>query len=167
MATPPPTMNSVLRTILTYHPDLPADGVIKMAKSRGVTQSDASIRHNIYNIRSDIRKKARTTAPATANGKPVAVAAKSAARITVAPKSLPSVESAISTPVPASKSSNGVDLTGVFGNVTLVNAVVTACGGVDQARQVAEAVRACGTVEAFLQHLDLVASLRASAGAAE
>jgi len=70
-------------------------------------------------------------------------------------------------PVSAPKSSTEVDLTGVFSNVTQVNTVVTACGGVDQARQVAEAVRACGTLEAFLQHLDLVASLRASTGATD
>jgi hypothetical protein len=31
---------------------------------------------------------------------------------------------------------------------------------VDQARQVAEAVRACGGIDAFLQHLDLVAGIR-------
>jgi hypothetical protein len=176
MATPP-TMNSILRSILSTNLDMLADEVIAKAKAKGVTQPEAKLRQNIYNIRSDIRKKARTTAPTAAKPsarptsqsptatttKPVPVTAKAAARTTAAPKPAAVAKPATSTSVSVAKSSNGVDLTGVFVNVTLVNTVVTACGGVDQARQVAEAVRACGTLEAFLQHLDLVASLRASA----
>ena len=50
-------------------------------------------------------------------------------------------------------------------NVALVNAVVGTCGGAEQARQVAEAVRACGGVDAFLQHLELVAGIRGPAPA--
>jgi hypothetical protein len=48
----------------------------------------------------------------------------------------------------------------VFANVALVNKVVGTAGGVEQARQVAEAVRSCGGVDSFLQHLDLVAGIR-------
>jgi hypothetical protein len=53
-----------------------------------------------------------------------------------------------------------VGLSGVLANVALVNKAVGAAGGVEQARQVAEAVRSCGGVAAFLQHLDLVAGIR-------
>ena len=38
--------------------------------------------------------------------------------------------------------------------------VVSACGGIENARAVVEAVRACGSVDAFLQHLALVAEVR-------
>jgi len=51
-------------------------------------------------------------------------------------------------------------LAAVLANVALVNQVVGLCGGPDQARKVAEAVAACGGVDAFLQHLDLVAGIR-------
>ncbi|MBY0458369.1 MAG: hypothetical protein K2V38_13600, partial [Gemmataceae bacterium] len=54
------------------------------------------------------------------------------------------------------------DLGSTLSNVSLVNAVFGVCGGADPARQVAEAVRACGGVDAFLQYLDLVAGIRAS-----
>ncbi len=181
MATPPPTMNSVLRSILSTDLEMLADEVIAKAKSKGITLPEATIRQNIYNIRSDMRKKARMSGSPAAKAsasptaspnpsttmKPDPVAAKPAARPTPAPKPAATANPPTITSVSAPASSNGVDLTGVFGNVTQVNAVVSACGGVDQARQVAEAVHACGTVDAFLQHLDLVASLRASAGAAE
>jgi hypothetical protein len=53
------------------------------------------------------------------------------------------------------------ELTSVLANVALVNAVVEACGGPEPARKVAEAVRACGGVDAFLLHLKLVAGIRA------
>ncbi len=51
-------------------------------------------------------------------------------------------------------------LASVLANVALVNAVVGAYGGAESARRVAEAVRACGGVDPFLQHLDLVAGIR-------
>ena len=47
----------------------------------------------------------------------------------------------------------------MFSNIALVNKVAREAG-VEQARQVAEAVRACGGVEAFVQHLELVAGIR-------
>jgi hypothetical protein len=42
------------------------------------------------------------------------------------------------------------DLTGVFGNVVLVNKVVGVSVGIENAHAVAEAVRACGGVDEFL-----------------
>ena len=37
------------------------------------------------------------------------------------------------------------------------------CGGVEQARGVAEAARACGGIDAFLEHLEAVAAIRSGA----
>jgi hypothetical protein len=51
-------------------------------------------------------------------------------------------------------------LAALLANVALVDRVAGACGGVDNARQVAEAVRACGGVDPFLMHLDTVAGIR-------
>jgi len=47
-------------------------------------------------------------------------------------------------------------------NVLLVNTIVGICGSIENVRQAAEAVQACGGVEAFLQHLELVAKIRES-----
>jgi hypothetical protein len=64
---------------------------------------------------------------------------------------------------PASAAATGVpDLAGVLGNVALVNTVVGLCGGVENARRAAEAVRSCGGVDPFLLHLDLVAGIRSA-----
>jgi hypothetical protein len=49
---------------------------------------------------------------------------------------------------------------GIPANMASVHRVALACGGVEPARQVAEAVRACGGVDAFLQHRDLLAGLQ-------
>lgn len=61
-------------------------------------------------------------------------------------------------PTPADSDSS--DLTDIFKNVNLVNKVVGIVGGADHARQVAAAVKACGSVEAFLQHVELVEGIR-------
>ena len=54
------------------------------------------------------------------------------------------------------------DLSAAFDNVARVNTVAGACGGIETAREVAEAVRPCGSVDAFLQCLDLVAGIRSA-----
>src|SRR5690349_4321777 len=53
--------------------------------------------------------------------------------------------------------------TSILATVALVNKVVDTAGGIDQVRQVAEAVRSCGGVEGFLRHLELVAGIRGGA----
>jgi hypothetical protein len=130
------TTSGVVRAILTADPSLSADEVIKRAKTKGLKAPEAAIRTTVHNVRSELKKKAARPAPA-------------AARTTVAP-------------APAPSATAPTELTGVLTNVALVNSVVGACGGVDPARKAAEAVRACGGVEAFLLHLDLVAGIRAS-----
>jgi hypothetical protein len=160
-------MSPVIRAILTADPNLPADEVIKKVRAKGVTAPDPAIRHNIYNIRSELKKKAAKPSPASSRQssapKPV-VAAKPA---TTAPK--PSTSAKLTAPVRnpsasgklATSSGAPASLGRVLANVARVDAVVGACGGVEHARQTAEAVRECGGVEAFLKHLDLVESIKA------
>jgi hypothetical protein len=143
---PASTISPVVRAILTADINLSADEVIKRAKAKGVTAPDTSIRYAAHNIKSELKKKGVKPTPAPA-----------AARETKAPPAsskTPDVLTPVLTP------SSAPDLSAMLANVALVNAVVGACGGVDQARKVAEAVRSCGSVEAFLQHLDLVAKVR-------
>lgn len=132
---PTPSITSVVRAILTADPTLSADAVIQKARSRGLNAAPASIRHVVHNVRSEIKK----VAPA-------------AARQTSKP----------ATPAVAG-SAPAADLTAVLANVARVNQIVGLCGGVDNARHLAEAVQACGGVDPFLQHLDLVAGIRAPA----
>ena len=134
------TISGVVRAILTDNINLTADQVIAKARTKGLKASDESVRGAVYNIKGELKKAGAKAAPA-------------AARETALPKSpAPAV-----VPAPAV----ATDLDAVLANVALVNAVVGASGGVESARRVAEAVRACGGVDAFLQHLDLVAGIRA------
>jgi hypothetical protein len=143
-------MSPIVRDILSQDINLSADEVIKKARAKGVTAPDSSVRDTIYNVRSELKKKAakpgaKTTAP------------KSAPAPTAARKTAPAPK-AVRIPL-----SPNPDVAATLANVALVNTVVGACGGVEPARQAAEAVRACGSVDAFLQHLDLVAKVRGQA----
>ena len=133
--------STVIRTILTDDINLLADEVIKRARAKGVTGPDKSLRDTVYNVKSELRKK---------GAKPALVPA--AARETKAPPAAPAVTATLSSPAQ--------DVASVLANVALVNSVVGTCGGAEPARKAAEAVRACGGVDAFLQHLDLVAGIR-------
>lgn len=161
-----PTINisGVLRDILSSNLELPTDDVITRAKARGVTLDRRTLQKRIHNTRSELRKSKGQPA-----AKPAPAAAKPAAAKPAAPSPKPSVASA---PKPAAKkpasklaaqpaaSSGTPNLGIVLGNVAKVNKVITACGSPDVARQVAEAVKACGGVEPFLKHLELVAGIR-------
>jgi hypothetical protein len=137
VATPvAPSLTSVIRKILTTDMTVELADMRKRVKARGVTATDSAVKKAFYNVRTELRK----TAP-----KPAPVAARTTSE---APASAP-----------------GLDLNVVLSNVALVNKVVGVCGGVDAARQVAEAVRACGSVDVFLQHLDTVAGIRTTATA--
>jgi len=139
-------ISPVVRAILTDDINLSADEVIRMAKAKGVSAPDNSIRDAVHNIKSAIKKAMKKKGL-----KPTPVPA--APRVTSSPVSAPTLAAAV-TALPAA------DLTVVLANVGLVNALVGACGGIDQARQAAEVVRSCGGVDAFLQHLELVAKVR-------
>lgn len=132
----PLPVRPVVREILKTDLDQPVPDVMRKARAKGVTANDSTLREAIYEIRTDLRKGKPKPVPAAAHA--------------TKPKAEPAAA-----PVVAA-----VDLPSVLTNVALVNTVVTAAGGVEQARKVAEAVRACGGVEAFLLHLDLVAQVR-------
>ncbi|QDU20559.1 hypothetical protein [Urbifossiella limnaea] len=134
-----PSVSSVVRAILSADLDLSADEVVAKAKAQGLTASDTSIRASVYNIRGELKRKpGQTPKAAVAPSKPAS-----------APVAAPVAQA----PAP-------VAVTTVLSNVALVNGAVAASGGVEQARKVAEAVRACGGPEAFAQYLDLVAGIR-------
>jgi hypothetical protein len=169
------SMSSVLREILTTDPKLPNDEIVKKAKARGIAKPDSVIKHNLYNLRTSLKNttpkasatSAKSAGSQTSSSKLVAVTksapitVQSAARRTTAPKSV-AAGKAVNNPSASdvADSVKTLDLASVLSNVALVNEVVAACGGVDQARRAAEAIRACGSVEAFLQHVNLVADLR-------
>ena len=127
------TPTGVVRDILSDDLELSADGVIVAARSRGVKATDKSIRDAVYSIRSELKRARAKAAPTAAQ---------------------------VTAPRKAAAPPAALDLTAILANVALVNAVVGACGGVETARRAAEAVRACGGVDPFLQHLDLVAGIR-------
>jgi hypothetical protein len=139
-------MTPTVRSILATNIDLTADEVMRKAKDRGVKATDKSLRETVYNVKSELKRQAAKATPAPA-----------AAREIKAPKPMPTTTMSDSSPTS--------DLAGMLANVALVNTVVGTCGGIEQARQVAEAVRSCGSVEAFLQHLDVVAQVRGGASA--
>ena len=141
------SFRSAVRDILTADVTLPTDEVIRRVKARGDNTPVDAIRHAVHNLRSEIKKKLGKAAPA-------------AARETTPPKPSPAVPPPARTPASTPATS---DLTAVLANVALVNRVVELCRGVENTRQVAEAVRACGGVDAFLQHVELVAGIRGSA----
>jgi hypothetical protein len=146
-----PNTSEVVRTILNKHPNLDMEDIVKRAKARGVTSPDKSIRTTVYNEKKKLRD--------------AALVAPAAARTTT-----PASEPAASTTSPSAKTAISVapatgGLAGVFANVAHVNKVVDLSGGVENARAVAEAVRACGSVDEFLQHLDLVAGIRSDKSA--
>lgn len=137
------SIQSVVRTILAKDIELPTKEVIRRAKLRGVEASDESITNAIYILRPKLRKEGAGAVPV----KVVAAAAR---------ETTPSKPAAPATPAAAA------DLQGVLGNVALVNKIVGVCGGIENARQTAEAVETCGGLQAFLKQLELVAEIRAS-----
>jgi hypothetical protein len=132
-----PSTREVVEAILKSSPTATAEEVAKKAKARGVTASPDWIKEVVYTVRGAARKglPAKAVAPVTR----------------VRP---PRPRPAAVTPAAAP------DLPGVLANVALVHRVVGVAGGIEPARQVAEAVRACGGVAEFLQHLDLIAGIQ-------
>jgi hypothetical protein len=131
-----PSVSAVVRSILSADLSLTADQVIVKADSMGVDAPDATIRALVYNIRGELKRKAGP-----------------APKVVVPPAKPARAPAAGPQPAP-------VGVATVLSNVSLVNGAVAASGGVEQARKVAEAVRACGGPEAFAQYLDLVAGIR-------
>ncbi len=151
-----PVMSSVVRSILTEDLTLSADEVIRKARLYGVTAPEKSIRTTAHNIKSELKKRAEKVESKSVANPP---------RKDKAPEPEPTLAAAnaadvIATPVLTAAPSPVSDLSAVLANVALVNTVVSGCGGAETARQVAEAVRACGGVESFLMHLNLINQVR-------
>ena len=146
--------SSVVRSILTGNITLTADEVIKRALARGVTASPDSIRALVYNIRGEVKKAA---APKVLPVPPPASASKA---LPVPPSKAIAPATRVRPPRPRPAAPAATDLPGVLANVALVHRVVGVAGGIEPARQVAEAVRACGGVAEFIQHLDLIAGIQ-------
>jgi hypothetical protein len=130
-----PSLLSVVRAILTAEPTLTVSDIVPKVKKKGLTVTDMAVKKAYHNAKAGMRAATPKVVPAAARETPA--------------------------PAPA-VSSPGLTLTAMLANVALVNAVIEAAGGVEQARQVAEAVRSCGSVDEFLQHLDLVAGIRSA-----
>ena len=143
------TASSVIRAALSTDISLTGDQLIEQVKAAGIKASPQTVKNLSYNIRGQLRK---------AMGKPAP--AKAAARKTAPPKPRSTESMAPVTTLTATMT----DLTRVLANVALVNKVVGLVNGPENVRQVVDAVRACGGVEAFLQHLDLVAGIREDGG---
>ncbi len=152
-----PTVYGVVTELLKSKLDMPADEIVAKVRARGINAPESTIRNTVYNVRSDLKKKAAAGSKPAAKATPKP-APKPAAKPAAKPAPKPATAVAKVAPKPAAKPAT--DLAGILGNVSLVNATIDVTGGVGNARKVAEAVRACGSVDAFLQHLDTVASIR-------
>jgi hypothetical protein len=130
-----PSTSSIVRSILSASPSLTLDEVVKRAKARGVGGSVETIRSRYYDIKAEMQKGAGAS------------------------KALPVLSSKA---LPAPPGAEAPNVAVVLANVALVHRMANAAGGAEPARQVAEAVRACGGVDEFLQHLELVAGMQTS-----
>ncbi len=140
--------SGVVRKILMSNPEMLTDEVVRRAKAQGLRVPDKAIRHSVHNQRNSVRDQ-------VAGSTKVALAA---ARNTT-PAKAAAVPSAVVAVVAAT--APAAELTSVLANVALVNKIVGLCGSVENVRQAAEAVQACGGLEGFLRHLELVATIRA------
>jgi len=148
------SVSGTVREVLTSDPEMSTDDVIRRAKAQGLRVTDEQIRKSVHNQRAAVRAKV-----ATGGVRPTA--AREAAR----PKTVP-LKAAPAVSAPAATIAGVADRAGVLRNVALVNEIVGLCGGVENARRAAEAVQACGGPEAFLQLLELVATIRRGEAAA-
>lgn len=159
--------SSVIRSILSQNLNLTAAEVVQKAHSQGFKASADSIRGLVYNIRGEIKQKmaaqngthgkAAPAAKASPTKPPAAKTMTATPRIAVQPSKAPVTTNGKPNTAPAK-----ANLTGVLANVALVHRIVGLCGSIDNARQAGEAVRACGGVDEFLQHLDLLAGIGAA-----
>lgn len=131
---------TLAREELTQDPSLSTDDLMVRLKSRGVTKKDSAIREVIRQTRGKLRRRERKNG--TAAPKPIPVPA--AATVTAPPPVAPGAADP-------------------FAGVRLANVTAQACGGVAKAREIAEAIRAVGGIDAFLERLDLVADILGSA----
>ncbi len=136
MATP--SLSAIIRDVLKDNPKISTDDAITQVKHQGRKDSSDRIRTNIYSVRKKLKQEVAKPKTPT-SPKPVEVQK---------PMTQPK-ETALTQ-----------DLAAVLANITLVNRAIGAAGGIENARQVADAVRSCGGVDCFLQLLEIVAGIR-------
>lgn len=141
---PSPSPYTLTRELLTADPTLSNEAIFAKIKARGASKGDPVIRDAIRRTRSDMAARGPKPAPA-------------AARETAEPKA-PPTEPAAEPNAPAAQS----DEAALFAAIGQVNKTARLCGGVTKARALAEAIRACGGIDAFLRRLDLVAEILGS-----
>lgn len=129
---------TLAREALTQEPLLSTDDLVVRLKSRGITKKESVIREVIRKTRGELRRKERK------NG-------------TAVLKPLPGPAATAPPPVVAAAVA-----TDPFAGVRLANRTAQACGGIVRAREIAEAIRAVGGIDAFLERLDLVADILGS-----
>lgn len=134
--TEPLSAYTLAREALTHEPLLTTDDLVARLKSRGITKKDSDIRAVIRKTRGEIRRKGLKTGGA--------------------PRPIPVPAAAVVTTPPAAVAADP------FAGVRLANKTAHACGGIAKAREVAEAIRAVGGIDAFLERLDLVADILGS-----
>lgn len=128
---------TLAREALTDEPTLSTDDVVIRLKSRGVTKNDSKIREIVRKTRGELRRKVTKTGAAA----PKPIPAPAAAAVTAPPAVVPGDP---------------------FAGVRLTNRTAHACGGIGKAREIAEAIRNVGGIDAFLERLDLVADILGS-----
>lgn len=139
-----PSPYTITRELLTADPTLSNEAIFARIKARGVSKSDATIRDAIRRTRSDMAASGPKPAP-------------TAARETTEPKApapAPAAEPKVEAVAP--------DEAALFAALGQVNKTAQLCGGVAKARAIADAIRACGGIDAFLRRLDLVAEILGS-----
>lgn len=134
---------TLAREALAEEPDISTDALVVRLKSRGVTKKDAEIRRIIRKTRGRVRTRGEAVAP-VAEAAPRPIPVPSAAAVTVPPVAVV------------------VAATDPFAGVRLTNSTAQACGGIAKAREIAEAIRTVGGIDAFLERLDLVADILGS-----
>jgi cell division protein FtsN len=157
------SVRGVVRQVLTTNLDLPADDVIRRLRARGVKAPEADIRLAVHKVRSDLKSRQKAAGKAKPAPAAPAAARQTPARPAAAPAKPPAAPA--KPPAAAAPAAAPAELPKVLANVALVNRVVGQCGGAANARQVVEAVKKCGGLDAFLLHLDLVAGIRSDTGA--
>ncbi len=135
---------AVAREVLSEDLSMNVEEVVRRARNMAAEQPDAELRHAISCVRGLLKSLTN------GNVKPGPAATATRHNRGVRPE--PTIQQPHTT-------TEGPALSAVFANIVRVKTIVSACGGIEIVREVADAVRACGSVDAFLQHLDLVAEI--------
>jgi hypothetical protein len=119
-------LSQAIRQVILPNLDMPTPDVISGVKARGVKANENSIQNALYNVRSEMKRKALAAPPQAAND-----------------RAADEFSSALAT-------------------IAMVNELVKALGGLEQARKVATVIEGCGGLEKFGKALGVLEKVRAS-----